>query len=670
MIVHNISGRIMKSELYMKLKLVIYIFACVIAVLIYVSVSSAGTDSEDTIMDRKVIRAPELNGGTGWLNTDRPLYIKDLKGKLVLLDFWAYACINCMHVIPDLKRLEAKYSKELVVIGVHSAKFTNESDSDNIRQAILRYGIDHPVVNDSEFRIWRSYGVRSWPTLVLIDPDGYVSGSVSGEGNYEILDKAIEALIAEFSKDDKIDRNPLSLALEKNKIGESFLSFPGKIISNSKEELLYISDSNNNRILITDIDGNVRDIIGSGNTGKEDGDFDSASFNKPQGVALDGNYLYIADTENHIIRRCNLMLRAVETIAGTGNQSKRFDNKGEALQTDLNSPWDLVIIGDRIYIAMAGPHQIWVMDLKDNYIQPYAGSGREGRVDGTLKESALAQPSGITTDGKKLFIADSESSSIRSVDLYSDGKVETIVGLDLFEFGDVDGRGREVRLQHPLGVMYNDGKIYVADTYNHKIKIVDPEEKTSKTFLGTGNPGKTDGKSSSFYEPGGLTILGNRIYIADTNNHSVRVADLSTGVVSTLDIKTKTSGLPVEKLVYPSRKIRSGSSGNIVLDVKFPPTFGLTEGAPMDYEIKPCTGIKIDESDRNKTIDEPKLPLNIPFTASDEIGNCLLSIDLTFNYCNKKDETCSVKSLRLQVPIQISKDEGSQTIMIEYRLTP
>jgi thiol-disulfide isomerase/thioredoxin len=175
-----------------------------------------------------VVRAPELVGGTGWLNTDKPVYIKDLKGKVVLLDFWTYACINCMHVIPDLKRLETKYPDELVVIGVHSAKFTNEKESDNIRQAILRYDIEHPVVNDSEFRIWRAYGVRAWPTFVVINPEGYVAGAVSGEGRYELLDKVIGALITEFSKEDKIDRTPLELALEKYEASETTLLFPGK----------------------------------------------------------------------------------------------------------------------------------------------------------------------------------------------------------------------------------------------------------------------------------------------------------------------------------------------------------------------------------------------------------------------------------------------------------
>lgn len=665
----------------------IYMIALIVFVLALTCVTfrilaeTKGSENSQMMTERKIIRAPELIGGTGWLNTDKPIYIKDLKGKVVLLDFWTYGCINCMHVIPDLKRLEAKYPNELVVIGVHSAKFTNERNSENIRQAILRYGIEHPVVIDSEFRIWRSYGVRAWPTFVVINPEGYVAGAVSGEGNFEILDKVIGTLIEEYSKDGKINSIPINFALEKYKSIESVLSFPGKVTTNSKvgkSGLIFISDSNNNRIIISDADGNIKDVIGSGNEGKDDGQFETASFKKPQGIFFYDNYLYVADTENHLIRRCDLINRTVETIAGTGNQARGYSEGGYALKTALNSPWDLLVINDNVYIAMAGWHQIWVMDLKDKYIRPYAGSGREGRLDGKLTESDLAQPSGITTNGKQLFIADSESSSIRAIDLDLNGRVETIVGLDLFEFGDVDGKGREVRLQHPLGVLFHDGKIYVADTYNHKIKVVDPENKTSKTYLGSGNPGYKDGKSPEFFEPGGLAISGNNLYIADTNNHRIRVVDISTGIVSTLNLKGTDiagidSGLSVENIVLPLRKIRAGRIGKLTVDIKFPPDFGLTEGAPLEYEIEPCKGgtaINISESDRSKVIDNPTLPLNIPIDISDVNGNCQIRLDLTFNYCNKKDETCSIKSIRLHIPVQVSKEEGDQRIFVEYKLAP
>jgi len=609
--------------------------------------------------NRMAVRAPELVGGTAWLNTDRPIYIKNLKGKVVLLDFWTYCCINCMHMIPDLKRLEAKYPDELVVIGVHSAKFTNEKDSDNIRQAVLRYGIEHPVVNDSEFRIWRSYGVRAWPTLILINPEGYVAGVVSGEGHYELLDEAIGALIAGFSG--KMDRTSLGLALEKYKQPDTALFFPGKVLASSNR--LFISDSNHNRIVIADLNGNVTDIIGGGEAGASDGAFEEATFNKPQGMSLDGKYLYVADTENHLIRRCDLETRTVETITGTGQQAR--------------SPWDVIVVKDKLYIAMAGAHQIWVMDLKERHVQPYAGSGHEGKIDGSLTESALAQPSGITTDGKRLFVADSEISSIRSIDLDENGKVETIVGLDLFEFGDRDGKGREVRLQHPLGVLFHEGMLYVADTYNHKIKVIDPDKKTSETLLGNGEPGSNDGVSPRFHEPGGLAIFGNKLYIADTNNHAIRVADLSTELVNTLFLKglappgEKAAGFPVETIVFPGRRIRAGSNGELVLDVKLPPSYKFTEGTLLEYEIQPCDGdlIRFTESDRKLSTTEPEFPMKIPFRASDIVGGCRLRIKLMFSYCKEDSGTCLIKFIALQIPIQTAKDDKNQRIFIEYRVS-
>lgn len=656
------------------MKMKICLISCLMASFLIVSSISLYAESNTNKM---AVRAPELTGGTDWLNTDTPIYIKDLKGKVVLLDFWTYCCINCMHVIPDLKRLEAKYPNELVVIGVHSAKFTNEKESDNIRQAILRYGIEHPVVNDSEFRIWRSYGVRAWPTLVLISPDGYIAGVVSGEGHYEVLDKAIELIIGEFAKSGGIDMTPLGLALEKYKEPDKPLSFPGKIIASS--DRLFISDSNHNRIVVTELDGSVLHVIGSGESGAFDGKFAEASFSKPQGLTLDGKYLYVADTENHLIRRCDLENSKVETIAGTGQQSRGSDREGKALDTPLSSPWDVALVDNKLYIAMAGVHQIWVMDLNKNYIQPYAGSGREARIDGSLMESALAQPSGITTDGRHLFFADSEISSIRSVELKKDGKVETIVGLDLFDFGDIDGKGKEVRLQHPLGIALHDGKLYVADTYNHKIKVVDPNEKTSVTFLGTRNPGSNDGKSPKFYEPGGLAISGNKIYIADTNNHAIRIADLSAKIVNTLVLKglappgEEDSGFPMETIVFPGRKIRAGDKGQLIVNIEFPKSYKLTAGAPLEYEILPCEEkelLEFSESDREVSTTAPVLPIKVMYRASDIIGGCRLRIKLMINYCQDDSGACFINFTTLQIPIQTAKDEMNQRIYVEYKIKP
>ncbi|HMJ24433.1 MAG TPA: thioredoxin-like domain-containing protein, partial [Pyrinomonadaceae bacterium] len=316
-----------------------------------------------SLQERGRVRAPELSGGKGWLNTDKPLSLAGLKGKVVLLDFWTYGCINCIHIIPDLKKLEKKYPNELVVIGVHSAKFENEKDTENIRRIVLRYEIEHPIVNDADFTIWRSYAVNAWPTRYLIDPAGYIIGKLSGEGGYEALDKAIADSISEFRKRGELNEAPLRMVLERAKIGDLPLAFPGKIIAEQKTDRLFIADSDHNRIVVTKLDGTLLDVIGSGAHGSQDGSFEQATFFRPQGLALDGNTLYVADTENHLIRQVDLKTKMVTTIAGTGQQSRLMDQFGMAPATALNSPWDLQLVGRTLYIAMAGPHQIWQLDL-------------------------------------------------------------------------------------------------------------------------------------------------------------------------------------------------------------------------------------------------------------------------------------------------------------------
>src|SRR5215204_2645851 len=357
--------------------------------------------------ERGRVRAPELEGGRGWLNTDKPLSLAGLRGKVVLLDFWTYGCVNCMHVIPDLKRLEEKYPKELVVIGVHSAKFENEKETENIRRIVLRYGVEHPVVNDADFRIWNAYAVRAWPTLAVIDPAGYVVGYASGEGNYDVLDKAIGELIADARGRGTLDERPLKFALERAKTGDLPLAFPGKVLADERGERLFISDSNHNRVVVTRLDGTLLYTVGSGARGRTDGDFARASFDGPQGLALDGETLYVADTRNHLLRRVDLKSRTVETLAGTGEQLRDYRVKLDTLpNVPLSSPWDLHLEGGTLYVAMAGPHQIWQLDLKTRRPSVFAGSGREARLDGARGEAAFAQPSGLAGDGRTLYVAD------------------------------------------------------------------------------------------------------------------------------------------------------------------------------------------------------------------------------------------------------------------------
>ncbi len=669
------------------------------------------------------VRAPELAGHSGWLNTDRPLTLAALRGKIVLLDFWTYGCINCLHVIPDLKRLEAKYAKELVVIGVHSAKFDNEKDTENIRRIILRYEIEHPVVNDADFKIWNSYAVRAWPTQILIDPAGYVAGQVAGEGNYEEIDAAVSKLATDARKRGELNEQPLKLALERAKVGDLPLAFPGKVLADEESGRLFIADSNHNRLVVARLDGAVTDTIGTGARGAADGAFDKATFYRPQGLALDGDQLYVADTENHLIRRVDLKARTVETVAGTGRQSRggggeeaRAGPRGVA----LNSPWDLCLVGRTLYVAMAGPHQIWQLDLDRNRATVFAGSGREARADGPRLASAFAQPSGLASDGSSLYVADSESNIIRAVDLggageaqadheegagageegaerapvgvvsppgedetqstatpaptpESRGQVMTLAGGDLFEFGDADGAGDSVRLQHPLGVAYVRGALFIADTYNHKIKRLDTLSRAVKTFAGTGKSGQADGDRPTFYEPGGLSHAAGKLYVADTNNHAVRVIDLAAGQTSTLNLRglapPPSSPAPpasdadlaaatgADEINLAPQRLAVGAGGALVIDIRLPAGHHLNESAPhrVAATVERGAGVVSLEGGRasyTRSAKDVRLPVRVAVAAR-AAGAAELRVRLTIYYC-REDNTgvCRIKTLAWRVPVE------------------
>jgi thiol-disulfide isomerase/thioredoxin len=748
-------------------KRLISMFASALLALSFVVRVAAQVDDSETeqkgvemsIPDRGRVRAPEFVNNRGWLNTERPLSLAALRGKVVLLDFWTYGCINCIHIIPDLKRLEAKYPNNLVVIGVHSAKFENEKQSDNIRQIILRYEVEHPVVNDADFSIWQSYAVRAWPTQVLIDPAGYVVGKVEGEGHYEVLDEAIADTLAEFRKRGELNEQPLKLALERAKVGDMPLAFPGKILADAKTDRLYISDSNHNRIVVTKLDGTLLDTIGTGERGAADGAFDRATFHRPQGLALDdAGALYVADTENHLIRRVDLKTRMVSTVAGTGAQAAGgfSDEAGRAPARSiaLNSPWDLQLVRRTLFIAMAGPHQIWRLDLMRGQVSVFAGSGREARIDGARHASAFAQPSGLTTDGRStLYVADSESNIIRAIDLSppqpmpaatpevdetrapldddaphvaadvastpdannaappedSDDarpvsatiqaatpaaslQVETLAGGDLFEFGDRDGAGDAARLQHPLGVLYTEGALFIADTYNHKIKRLDLQTRIVKTFAGTGQPGQTDGAKPSFYEPGGLAVAQGKLYVADTNNHAVRLVDLRNGQTSTLPLRglrppatsakqlaENAAATPApnseELRIEPQRLFltreaagspaREATGNALVVEVVLPAGYHLNELAPHRLQATIERGaehVAFEDNTRRLTLaakDLLRLPLRLPLRALTE-GTVELRLQLTLYYC-REDNTgaCRIKTLIWRAPLDVTSDAAA-----------
>jgi thiol-disulfide isomerase/thioredoxin len=503
----------------------------------------------------KRVPAPVLDGDFEWINTTKPPMLSDIRGKFVLLDFWTFCCINCMHILPELKQMERAFPNELVVIGVHSAKFEGEQDANNIREAVERYQIEHPVVNDSELTIWNRYGINTWPTLVLIDPAGEAVWVGKGEKKFAELKQLLDRGLPYYRKQGLLNTAPVTF-IAKLEPSTTPLRFPGKVLADEASGRLFIADSNHNRIVITGMDGKLQEVIGSGAAGRKNGTLAECSFRQPQGMALVGENLFVADTENHMLRKVDLAAKRVTTVAGNGQQANAWPPKrgrrfaGPPRSTELNSPWDLLVHGEELYIAMAGPHQIWRMQLPAREIGPYAGNGREDIVDGPLLPSApyelgsssFAQPSGLATDGQRLFVADSEGSAIRGVPLDVEGQVETLIGTigSLFDFGDVDGPAGSARLQHAIGVAYHDGKLYIADTYNNKIKQFDLATRNCETIAGMGQVGQQDadeGKQATFNEPAGISCARNKIYVADTNNHLIRVVeDTPPYRVSTLKI--------------------------------------------------------------------------------------------------------------------------------------
>lgn len=446
-------------------------------------------------------------------------------------------------MIPDLVRLEQKYPNQLIVIGIHTPKFDSEKDPASIRKAMQRYERAHQlVINDADKKLWQKYGVASWPTVVLIDPEGFLVGAAASEKIFDSFDRAIGQLLKVHRQRRTLIERPLRVQQDLEK-ARSPLYFPGKVVADDENNRLFIADSTHHRIVITDLDGKKIAIAGTGKEGRADGPFDKASFADPQGMALSGDLLYVADRKNHMIRALDLKEQTVKTVAGTGFQGKDIRKGGLPLKVGLNSPWDLAVRGKDVFIAMAGHHQIWLLDLERNRVGPYAGNGLENIIDGTYTTSSFAQPSGLALDGAVLYVADSEASGIRAVSAEGKGGVVTIVGTGLFDFGDidtrkdekgnfVDGESSKVRLQHALGVIVVGEQLYVADTYNNKIKIIDPAKKTSTTFLG-GDP-----KEPLFDEPGGLTYAGGgKIYVADTNAHRIRVIDIESKEVTTLKLE-------------------------------------------------------------------------------------------------------------------------------------
>jgi hypothetical protein len=423
-----------------------------------------------------------------------------------------------------LRELETRYESELVVIGVQSGKYHAERVTSRVRDASIRLGAAHPTVNDRQFRIWRSYAVSAWPTLVAIDPAGYVVGAHPGEFTSEMLVPFIDGLILKAHADGTLNAGVFRPSMDEPTMKPGDLRYPGKIAVSG--ERIAIADSGHHRVIVGRLgaDGTsvrIEKSIGTGSPGFKDGT--EAKFSSPQGMAFGNGTLYVADAENHAIRAIDLSTWDVSTLAGTGYQMRtRADQKAGA----MSSPWDVVLSDKTLYVAMAGIHQIWSVDVTTGESRVHAGTGGEDLRDGDLASSLLAQPMGITLDTNRLYLADSESSAIRWADTVPDGAVGTIVGTGLFDFGDVDASGDDVRLQHVQGVtMHSSGRLLIADSYNDCLKWVEPASRRVMTWV------------RGFHEPGGVCCGSTHAYVADTNAHRIAVVNFDSGEIFDLRLE-------------------------------------------------------------------------------------------------------------------------------------
>ncbi|MCY2961946.1 MAG: alkyl hydroperoxide reductase [Planctomycetota bacterium] len=438
-----------------------------------------------------------------------------------------------------MRRVQSRHPFELVLLGVHAPKFPAERDLAHLRAAVRQLGIEHPVVQDPDHVVWQAWAARAWPTVALVDPEGRVIGMASGEIDADKLGDTLGRLIPVYEARGTLARATPTAPPPAPR--SRTLAHPSKLLVTSGSTL-FVADSGHHRILQLEVDDAHRSAriereIGSGTPGFADGALDVARFHDPHGMAASGSTLYVADTGNHAIRAVDLAQGIVRTIAGTGSIGHApVQDGGDPLRIPLRSPWSLWLDRPRLFVALAGSHQVVVIEDELD-LRPFAGNGAERLHDGPALQAGFNQPSDLVGGGGALYIADPEASAIRRVSLIGRPVVETLVGAGLFDWGDVDGFGPRVRLQHPMGLAL-DGLLYVADTYNHRIKHMDVASQQVAALAGSGEPGHQDGgfTRARFRRPEGLVVRGRHLFVADTGNHVIRVCDLGSREVWTLTI--------------------------------------------------------------------------------------------------------------------------------------
>jgi len=450
-----------------------------------------------------------------WINVTRALTQNDLHGHVVLLDFFTPGCINCIHILPETAKLEREFGRRLLIIGVDSPKFSASRERANVAGFVQRYAIQHPILIDKHMVLWQHYGVFAWPTQILLDPTGKAVGQYVGEGKYGVIRRAVIQTLASARAAGTLRET--ALPLKPMAHPRRGLLQPGKLAVNSN--FVAVSDTGHNRVLLLDHQGRVMKIVGDGSRGARDGTTSQSQFDGPQGLAFRGTTLYVADTGNALIRAIALPSGKVSTVAGNGEHGFGIDGWHAARKVGLNSPWALQVVDDTLYIAMAGVHQLWKMDLQQDRIGPFAGSGAEGIDDGPITLASFAQSSALAYHAGELYVADPEASAVRRISLASD-QVRTLIGQGLFNFGLRNGPAKQALLQHDQGLAWLNDRLYIADTFNNAIRVLDLDTNHVSTL------------AIKLAQPGGLAVLDpDTLLVADTNANQIAAVDIHSGKV-------------------------------------------------------------------------------------------------------------------------------------------
>lgn len=460
----------------------------------------------------------ELPAGLDWLNAT-PASLNDLRGRPVVLAFVNAASAWCTQRLQELANWQARNPGRLHVLVLQVPRFDCERQPQRSLKLLRRHGNAFPALLDADWAAWQRYGIESWPTLLLVDAEGRERERIVGLNGD--LDRSLSALAENIAPHP--DGGRLVETVPEPRLS---LRFPSAVAASA--DRLFIADSGHHRILECTHSGRVLRQFGLGTADSMDGPHDQAAFNRPQGLALEREVLYVADTGNHSLRRINLLNGTVDTLCGNGRAGDPVEGPVAGTNTSLNHPVSLAIAANQVHIACAGDNRLWSYDLGRGELSLRAGTGRLEMRDGNARTiAAFAQPTGLAAVQQVLYVCDALGSAIRSLQLRSD-LVQTLVGQGMWDFGDADGPRASARLQHPLGIALSADAplLWIADSGNGSLRTL---------RLGGGEL-TTVSLPRRLHGPTGLAIAGGAVWIAETDAHAVLRYDIVTGELGDVTI--------------------------------------------------------------------------------------------------------------------------------------